>query len=875
MKRGIRLLAFLIIFLVLYYFVDATLKLKSEDGIGTMKKFYSLPADTVDVLMVGSSHIGMNIDPSILWEEYGIASYSLWSGMQPVWNTYYFLKEGLKTQMPKLVVLETFMTAQAIDYSDYSAAVKSTISMKWSLDKIRATYASFEDWGKATEVLWGMAAYHERYDELIEDDFNAYFWNKDTTIQSLDFENDNTYPFEPLDYNAITQVDKLTKKNETYLRKIIDLCKVRRIPLLLITLPFQATREEYMRYNHVKEISQETGIEYLDFFRMSDQVGLDYQTDFRDIGHLNGNGGIQKVTRFFGSFMKQHYDIPDHRQDDRHIWNKQQKMNKIAPLYSLKEQFIGNGINSFVDTGLKLYENIYGSWTLLASLNTRTYGDDEVFFSCFSEDPAKGNYGLLVKKKKSGALSIRLGDNIEFEARDYGEIIRMSIVKQSTRYTVYLNGKAIITNQELPCAAYDGTLLIGCQELPGKERFRFSRTITHNLEVFNAVLDSAAVVAWNPSLPPAPALPMGFDSDKVECIFHMDEQFVGDGLEKYIDTGIRLYEDPLSSFTMLARLKVNEIEGDGVYFSCFSEDEADYRGLMLRQNGNTQLDIIYGENWCAHIVCRVGEIMDIVVRKRRDTYDVYFNGLKIVDSQSILCAPFKGNLLIGCQETFEGKIFRNSTTWVQYMEVFSGCLSEESILSWAPETPDFPEKKPATSVAYQLPSPFLGDGTERFIDTGIILYDQADKDWTMTIEFKPRLSEESDVFVSCFDEEEGEYRGLLIRGENADSMTVLLGNQYAVRIPVSADVDRVVIVIVKQEYAYSMYVNGEVILKDTQSPCRSYQGHLLIGCQEDARGNKFRFSDVAIEAMKLIDRAMAEEEAIAESRLSKEYRRFD
>jgi len=94
-KRIVKTITFVGCFLILFYFIDSILKFKYEDGVQPMDHYYDLPKDTVDVLLLGSSHMGMNTDPSILWNEQGIAAYSCWGGMQPTWNTYYYLKECL------------------------------------------------------------------------------------------------------------------------------------------------------------------------------------------------------------------------------------------------------------------------------------------------------------------------------------------------------------------------------------------------------------------------------------------------------------------------------------------------------------------------------------------------------------------------------------------------------------------------------------------------------------------------------------------------------------------------------------------------------------------------------------------------------------
>ena len=105
-KSIIKTIAFLLILFTSLYFTDSALRLKSSDGIYSLKKFYEQDENSIDVLILGSSHAFENFNTGVLWEEQGIASYVLGGSWQPVWNTYYYLKEALKTQKPKLIILE-------------------------------------------------------------------------------------------------------------------------------------------------------------------------------------------------------------------------------------------------------------------------------------------------------------------------------------------------------------------------------------------------------------------------------------------------------------------------------------------------------------------------------------------------------------------------------------------------------------------------------------------------------------------------------------------------------------------------------------------------------------------------------------------------
>ena len=74
--KGIgKALAFLIVFLLLGGLIMNVMVFKQEDGTLPVHNYYSLPKDTVDVLVLGTSHAGMNVSTKTLWDEYGIAGY--------------------------------------------------------------------------------------------------------------------------------------------------------------------------------------------------------------------------------------------------------------------------------------------------------------------------------------------------------------------------------------------------------------------------------------------------------------------------------------------------------------------------------------------------------------------------------------------------------------------------------------------------------------------------------------------------------------------------------------------------------------------------------------------------------------------------------
>ena len=109
MKKTIfKIISFLVAFILTFTGIIQILDFKYLDSIFKVDSFYDLEDNTVDVLVLGSSHAYQGINTAVLWRNFGIASFNLCGAAQPIWNTYYYLEEALKTQTPKAIILDNY-----------------------------------------------------------------------------------------------------------------------------------------------------------------------------------------------------------------------------------------------------------------------------------------------------------------------------------------------------------------------------------------------------------------------------------------------------------------------------------------------------------------------------------------------------------------------------------------------------------------------------------------------------------------------------------------------------------------------------------------------------------------------------------------------
>ena len=874
MKKIVKIVALLLAFALIYAVVDRVMSVKSDDGINVIQKYYALPPDTVDVLFLGSSHIGVNVNPALLMEEYGISSFSLWSSMQTIWNSYYYLKEGLKSQTPKLVVVEMSNCAIDYAYSTIPVVLKGLNGMRPSLNKLRLALCSFPTWQEGMELLWGMPVYHTRYNELSKEDVLS-FGPQDTSIQHADDSLISSHPLNVLDYAAITERLALGQKQETYLRKIITLCKAKEIPLVLLISPYEAVETEAMRFNEVERIAAEEGIICWNYLKSYKEIGIDPAKDYVDAAHFNKKGNL-KYTYALGARLLETFELPDRRQDKAHIWNTPTEQKEEKALYRLEETFLGDGRERHVDTGIKLYENPRSHWTLLTRLDMPSFEVGDACLSCYSDD---GNYaGFQLKKEAEGQFLLRLGANLERRLPYTEETVNVAVIKQNEAYTVYINGQMMMNKEETSSKAYNGTLLIGCQEqLSGIGKFNFSHGRVLNLEIYERPRDAQAIAAWSPQALPEPQLPLGLFVATPETVYTMPEQFVGGGedydQEAYLDTKLHLLDEPGTRFTLLASVTPQELKGDGVFFSCFSEQADHYRGLLVRQLDEQTLNVIVGANYGVNIPITLGQPVRLVIVKDGSLYTVYVNDQKVLDQVESQADVYDGTLLVGAQRDAEGNIFRVSRTRVNSLTVLSGVMEDAAIRAHAFADAAMPAQIVASSVDYRLAQPFAGNQKTNYVDTGVMLYDAPAKDWTLQTIVRTRQGTNAGVYLSCFSED-GNYRGFLLRQNDADSITLHMGQLETYSIPLTEQNRVLNFVVVKRGDTYRVYANG-AFCEELEVSCSRYKGTLLVGCQTDADGERFRYSNAKVDALELRDGAVSEEEALRLSNQKAPGGRFD
>lgn len=304
-------IGFLLLLIVTAYLAVNILRVKSDHGINQQEGLYWQPKNTIDVVMMGTSHIHCDVNTGLLWKKYGIASYDYSGAEQPLWMTYYYLKELCKYQTPRAVVLDLYGPARFKEDYQYEWIAENIYGMHFSLNKLSMLSVSVEP-ARMHEYFPSFAVYHSRYDELDTEDFNHFFWDSQ---EKEAFKGYTPYWEREAQQRPKVSEDRkdgLTPKSEKYLKKIISYAQKKEIKLVLIVAPHIVTGEDMRCYNRIEEIAEEEGITYIDYNKCYDEIGLDFREDFNDDSHLNYWGSC-KFTDYLGQYLDSCEEIPDRR----------------------------------------------------------------------------------------------------------------------------------------------------------------------------------------------------------------------------------------------------------------------------------------------------------------------------------------------------------------------------------------------------------------------------------------------------------------------------------------------------------------------------------------------------------------------------------
>ena len=287
-----------------------------------IKGFYLEDKNSVDVVFIGASEIYAGFSSCYAYEKFGFTSYPVATQSNVVQSFKTQIKTAIEEQDPKLIVVEINGALYGNDDQlEKEANIRNYVdNIPLNFDK--AEFISECVTENQLEYYLPIIKYHSVWNgfpkglkwslSIMQDYLRGYNYLKGAKNKT------EIYTEKQKVYNDSLKNDEtrkaLTEKSETYLRECLEYCKSENIDnVVFVRFPHvvvDKTLDRFYRGNTIGDIIAEYGYDYLNFERNFDDTGLDVNTDFYNMDHLNIYGQI-KFTEYLGGYIQEQYGISE------------------------------------------------------------------------------------------------------------------------------------------------------------------------------------------------------------------------------------------------------------------------------------------------------------------------------------------------------------------------------------------------------------------------------------------------------------------------------------------------------------------------------------------------------------------------------------
>ena len=316
LKIILRVIIFAIIGIILFLLITPIFVPKTIYKT-ILQGFYDEPKNTIDVVFIGDSSVYKGVSPLEIWKKHGITSYNYASPTQKMWDSYYSIKEVLKYQSPKVIVLsaDPLFSDKAMK-DEYKRHFYDNVPL--SKNKIQAMLDTVNKISKKQLLtyVFPFFRFHSRWNELDSKDFTRAYENPHDPFKGFFLVNGEK-PYKKGNYMKKKKDDKISKKAEKYLEKIKKLCVDNKIELLLVEFPSPNTWNE-TKHQEVTKWANQNDVTFVDMNIELETIGIDWNKDTEDAGtHLNIYGA-EKVSEYIGNYLAENYQLKSHKEDSKY-----------------------------------------------------------------------------------------------------------------------------------------------------------------------------------------------------------------------------------------------------------------------------------------------------------------------------------------------------------------------------------------------------------------------------------------------------------------------------------------------------------------------------------------------------------------------------
>lgn len=254
--------------------------------------FISEPENSYDVLVIGNSDARCGFSPNELWHEFGYTSFVAGQNHQTPAMMYTLFEQFVKTQSPKVLIVETDIFFATPKFSKRSEKNLEALT-EYAFPILR----NHDLWKRQTlETLLTPAQYTEHF----------FIKGQDIFVEAKPDKRGERVP---------NKKEYVTPDISIFMDLLLKRCENLGIKVFFVELP-TTTSWNLSRHYATKAYADKHGITFLDMQVNMQELGFDFKTDTKDAGnHLNYDGA-KKATKIIGDYLKENYsEITDRRGD--------------------------------------------------------------------------------------------------------------------------------------------------------------------------------------------------------------------------------------------------------------------------------------------------------------------------------------------------------------------------------------------------------------------------------------------------------------------------------------------------------------------------------------------------------------------------------
>lgn len=293
--------------------------LETDDAVSSIRAFHNLPENSVEVIGFGSSHMWRGMDPRIMYEEYGIAAYNYGCNWQKCNTTSLFIQDALRTQKPKVALIETFALSDMLMETDVNGEIYYTKEIDEFPGKLRYLQQCFgNEKERYLAYYMPLCAFHDNWVNLSKDSFRKIS-DGESYYRTMGFVgSEKTAEVEIPKPEKLIQVE-FNDAAIAEISHIIQICRENDVEIVFYVAPYNSEQWQYAYGEATAKLAADYGYPFFNMFELQEEIGFDGNTDFSDPGHLN-TSGAKKVAAFLGKYLKENYELTDMRTIKDNFW---------------------------------------------------------------------------------------------------------------------------------------------------------------------------------------------------------------------------------------------------------------------------------------------------------------------------------------------------------------------------------------------------------------------------------------------------------------------------------------------------------------------------------------------------------------------------